>query len=413
MSSVGNDKLDKYDFLMGAVIGIFSGLMDAFFVGKPGDGMLTKWTDKKTEDLVIKFAEWKTGRSYTGVNAKQNAIQALEKITKHKIPYDQATTAATGGMVQHLSTINHHVKSLGHSPDLIGLCFSILDQFQNKSTFINDGRIIRVDGTGTGLEGTSFIPKVYAGTTNWFMHLMSYVAGSSGAKGRGSGLNIPFYEMFGFCDFGAFGQHRQTLATVMVQVFEQGYDLRHGIAMSIPVLTSHLLVMMAWSFKRKFYHNWEWRNCIPSDNYKSYRRMQLINSGAFCLVDGVDAYIRGKGNPVTVILHMNLMAWLRLVKLIIKEILLTYNKDYEDLYKEMVVINNLLEDELAKLKAYDYAAWQIENELLKDFNKLLDGKNDKEVGDLALDYIFESGAKVNYSNFNEFSNLFRNNQALF
>ena len=411
VSYVANDKLDKYDFLMSAVIGIFSGLMDVFFVGKPGDGMLTQWTDKKTEDLVIKFAEWQSGKSFTGENARQNAIQFLER--NAKIPYDHATTAATGGMVQNLYTKNHHLKSLGHSPDLIGLAFSILDQFQNTSTFLDNGKIIRIDGTGTSLEGTNFVSKVFSGSTNWFMHLMSDVAGSSGAKGRGSGLNIPFYEMFGFCDFGAFGQHRQTLATVMVQVFEKGYDLRHGIAMSIPVITSHLLVMMAWCFKRRFYHNWEWRSCIPSDDYKSYRRMQLINSGAFCLVDGVDAYIRGKGNPVAVVLHMNLMAWLRLVKLIIKEILLTYNKSYEDLHKEMIVINDLLESELAKLKSYDTVAWQEENEILRDFNKLIDGKDNKEIGDLALDYVFENGAKLNYSDFNEFSNLFTNNKALF
>ena len=254
MSTVANDKLDKYDYLMGAVIGIFSGLMDVFFVGKPGDSMLTNWTDKKTENLVIKFAEWKSGKSFIGENARHDAIQALEKITENKIPYDQATTAATDGMVKNLLPINHHVKSLGHSPDLIGLGFSILDQFQNKSSFIDNGKIIRVNGTGTELEGTSFIPKVYAGATNWFMHLMSDVSGSKSSKGRGSGLNIPFYEMFGLCDFGEFGQERQTFADVMVKVFENGYDLRHGIAMSIPVVTSHLLVMMAWSFKRKFYH---------------------------------------------------------------------------------------------------------------------------------------------------------------
>ena len=411
MVSWYEDKADKYDFLIGAFIGVFSGMLDIFFVDKPGDGILGKWTDQKTENLVIKFAEWKSGKSFTGENARQNAIQSLEKLAK--VPYDQATTSATGGAVKHLYTKNHHMKSLSHSPDLIGLCCAILDQFQMKSTFIDNGKIIRINSTGPELEGSNFVSKVYAGSTNWFMHLISDVAGSSGAKGRGSGLNCPFYGMFGLCDFGEFGQYRQTLATTMVKVFEQGYDLRHGAAMAIPVVTGNLMTMMAWSFKRKIYHNWAWRACMPSDNYKSYRHTQLVNNGAFCLVDGSHAYFKGSGNPVEVILRMNLIAWLRLVKLIIKEILLMYNKSYADLTNELEKINGVLNEELDKLKTYDYAAWQQENEILKDFNKLIDGKDDKEIGDLAMEYVFTYEVKRNYSNFDEFSELFRNNKNLF
>lgn len=40
---------------------------------------------------------------------------------------------------------------------------------------------------------------------------------------------MPFYNLFLLCDFGNFGQHRQTLAQIATQVFEQGYDLRHGV----------------------------------------------------------------------------------------------------------------------------------------------------------------------------------------
>ena len=43
-----------------------------------------------------------------------------------------------------MSASNHHLKSLGHSPDLIGLFFSVLDQFTGTSSFISNGRIIRV-----------------------------------------------------------------------------------------------------------------------------------------------------------------------------------------------------------------------------------------------------------------------------
>ena len=94
--------------------------------------------------------------------------------------------------------------------------------------------------------------------------------------------------------------------------------MRHGVAMAIPLLVGELLTMLCWSFKRRFYHKWDWKDCIPGDQYKTYRRCRLIHSSAFCMVDGAHAYFKGHGDPVEVVLHMNLFAWLRLVKLIIR-----------------------------------------------------------------------------------------------
>lgn len=404
--------LDRYDFLMSAVVGVFSGLLDVFFVGKPGDGMLGKWTDTKTNNLVMKFAKLKGYTSNGGGNDQQNAMQFLERT--YKVNYDQAKSIDTGYAVNHMTPKNHHLKSIGHNPDLIGLFFSILDQFQGKSSFLDNGKLIRIDSEFE-LEGGNFVAKVYAGAGNWFGHLMSDVAGSSGAAGagnRGSGIPIPFYGLFNLCNFGEFGQYKQPFSTIMTQVFEQGYDLRHGAAMAIPVLINNLLTMLSWSFKRKFYHNWEWRNCIPSDDYKSYRHMQLVSNGAFCMVDGVDAYIRGKGNPIAIILHMNLIAWLQLLKLIFKEIVKMYGRSYADIAKDLEIVEQALVVELNTLKSFDYSAWQEENERVADFNRRFDLADDTEIGDLAMEYCFISGAKLKYQNFDEFKTLVQNKKAL-
>ena len=76
------------------------------------------------------------------------------------------------------------------------------------------------------------------------------------------------------------------------------------------------------------------------------------------------------------------------------------------------MINQALEEELEKLRAIDYVAWQQENELTADFNKQLAEKNDLEIGDLAGNYVFSHGVKLNYSNFDEFDELFSTNQKL-
>ena len=196
---------------------------------------------------------------------------------------------------------------------------------------------------------------------------------------------------------------------------EKGYDYRHGLAMAIPVVTNDVMTMGSWCFKRKFYHKWEWKECIPSDEYKSFRRTRLISNGALCLVDGTHAYIKGHGNPIEVILRMNLFAWLNLVRLIIKELLIAYGRTYEDLINDLRIIEEALNNELSKLKSYDYQAWQTENNKNKEFNRalLLSGDNIDNVGNIVNDYIFSNNVNLNYKNFDEFENIFRNNGQLF
>lgn len=412
MSCAYEDSIDKYDFLMGAVAGVFSGLLDVFFVGVPGDSILGSWTDKKTGELVMKFAKFQGYSPKGGEHDLQNAVQFLERT--YKVNYDQAKSLDTDYMVDHMTMKNHHLKSIGHNPDLIGLCFSIMDQFQGKSSFMCNGKIIRID-SAYQLEGSNFVSKVYAGAGNWFGHIMSDIAGSSGAIGngnRGSGIPIPFYQMFNMCNIGEFGQYRQPLSTIMVQVFEKGYDLRHGLAMAIPVIIGDLLTMLSWSLKRRFYHKWEWKSCIPSDNYKSYRRMQLVNKAAFCLVDGVDAYLRGGGNPVATILRMNLIAWLQLVKLILKEIFKTYGRSYSDIRADLELLNKALDEELGYLKSFDYQSWQEENDKVKEMNQRFKLESLEGIGDLAVEYCYSNNVKLKFNNIDEFKHSVINKKAL-
>lgn len=412
------DGLDRYDFLMGAVTGVAAGLLDAYGVKKPGEGILGEITDKKIDNAVMYFAKkrgWKP-KSLQSNNVR-SAIGYLEdpqkymrdnKNISHQINYDQKTTIETGGKVDNLSYKNHHLKSLGHSPDFIGLIFSVLNQFTSTSSFISNGKIITIDSKSLELIGENFPAKVFCGCSNWFWHLMSDVAGSSGSTIRGAGIPIPFYNLFLMCDFGEIGKNHQSYATLFTKVFEYGYDLRHGVAMAIPVLVGELLTMLCWSFKRKFYHNWDWNECIPSDKYSSYRRCLLIHRSAFCMVDGAHAYFKGHGDPVEIILHMNLIAWLRLVQLIIKEILISYGRTYENVADDMALINKALQEELDNLKSIDYQQWQIENELVKDFNQQLkESSNEKMIGKLAGDYIFSHGG--NLKPYDEFKATFRKN----
>lgn len=315
-----HDKCDKYDYLLAVGCGAVAGLVDIFMVGSPASSCTQAWTDTQVDHAVMAFArkmEW-TPRAGNETNVA-SAIGFLEK--KFPVNYDQANGAAVGNLFA-MGTKNHHLKSLAHSPDIVGLFFSILNQFTSTSTFLNDGQLITIATNQFELHGHDFVSKLFCGVANWFGHIMSDVAGSSGASGRGSGVAIPFFEMFQLCDFGQFqaGQYRNTLATIATKVFQEGYDLRFGLTMSIPVVLCDLSIKLIWALKHYFYHKRPLTECIPTKRHDDLRLMLLLGSGTLCAMDGIDAAARSGGNAVLFFLHFNIIAWCRFAFLIIREV---------------------------------------------------------------------------------------------
>lgn len=336
------DKCDKYDYFIATFSGLATGFIDVFFVGAPGESVLGTFTDKQADNLVKQFAK------ITGWNPREenkdnvaSAIGFLEK--KFLVNYDQAHSVAAGGAL-NMAAKNHHYKSLGHSPDIVGLFFSILDQFQGRSSFLSDGELIRIQSDTQNLQlyGNNLPAKLFCGFVNWIGHILSDMAGSSGGRGsvsgRGSGAPIPFMELFQLCDFGELqvGKHRQTLATVMTQVFQEGYDLRFGVAMAIPVFVNELIIRALWVIKQRFYHKKDWKDCIPSQKYADLRMMLIVGHSTLCLMDGADAVIRSGGNAVYFILRLNIIGWVRLVILVFKELRIRYGNQVVPVLKKFL-----------------------------------------------------------------------------
>ena len=235
-----DDKCDKYDYLIAAACGAVGGLMDIFLVGAPGDSVLGKWSDSQVDNAVKGFAKLTGWNPRPGKeNSIASAIGHLEK--KFPVNYDQRHTADVGGSFS-MSAKDHHFKSLAHSPDIIGLFFSIVNQFTSTASFVSNGQLITIDTETFELQGGNFVAKLFCAVANWIGHIMSDAAGSSGSRGgmgRGSGVVMPFYELFGFCNFGKFniGQDKQTLAELADRAFKEGFDLRFGIAQAIPAFS--------------------------------------------------------------------------------------------------------------------------------------------------------------------------------
>ena len=183
---------DKTDYILSACSGALCGGIDVFLVGKPGESPIGEITDmwfaNRTEDFA-RLCGW------TGDKGNlSSAIRHLEK--KFKIPYDQNGIGDIAKELLDLTPTNHHFKSLGHNPTILGLFFSILNQFTNTSHFVSEGELItfsKFDG-GFHLEGKDLPSKLFCGFTNWFGHLISDMSGSSSSKGRGMGIPSPFWS---------------------------------------------------------------------------------------------------------------------------------------------------------------------------------------------------------------------------
>lgn len=299
---------DKVDYILAASSGALCGLIDIFLVGKPGGspiGDLTdKWFEERTKDFA-KLCKWDDTKDAS----LKSALTYLEK--KFKIPYDQRGAGDAASFVFDLNPGNHHFKSLGHNPTLLGLFFSILDQFRNTSHFISGGELISLreaDGRFE-LRGNNAPSKLFCAFVNWFGHLISDMSGSSSSKGRGMGIPSPIWSWTN--DIIAIKKALRLSTTefdtslneLALQIFKEGYDARFQTAQAIPVFINEMIVRVFYCVRRAIRYfsvtqkadrsfKLMWKACEPFSN-TTVKRMLTVAHGTFCLVDIEDATIRG------------------------------------------------------------------------------------------------------------------------
>ena len=210
-----------------------------------------------------------------------------------------------------MTPTNHHFKSLGHNPTILGLFFSILNQFTNTSHFVSEGELItfsKFDGD-FHLEGKDLPSKLFCGFTNWFGHLISDMSGSSSSKGRGMGIPSPFWSWTN--DIIAIkkklnlpvGEFDKSINELALDIYKQGYDARFRAAQAIPVFINELLVRFIYSIRRlvRYFSMTKkddrsfsllWKSCEPFSN-ATIKRMLTVAHGTFCVIDAGDAIARG------------------------------------------------------------------------------------------------------------------------
>lgn len=318
---------DKYDYILSASSGALCGIIDVFLVGKPGESPLGDITDEWFANRTIDFAKL---CGYQGEkDSLSSAVSYLEQ--KFKIPYDQSVGGGVFRELINLTPSNHHFKSLGHNPTLLGLFFSILNQFTNTSDFISDGELISLnDSDGKfELKGNNIPGKLFCGIANWIGHLISDMSGSSSSKGRGMGIPSPIWSWSNNViaikrklNIPA-SEFDKSVNELALKLFEKGYDSRFQTTQAIPVFINEMVVRLFYSIRRliKYYTSTPkenrngkllWKTCEPFSN-ATVKRMLTVAHGAFCLIDIGDASIRaistggGTFNAVEFFMRLNII----------------------------------------------------------------------------------------------------------
>lgn len=389
---------DKVDYALAVSAGAMCGIIDIFLVGKPGKSPLgditDKWFENRTKDFA-KLCGWNGSNSNSS-----SAIRYLEE--KFKVPYDQRGAGDAGQFINNLNPKNHHFKSLAHNPSLLGLFFSILDQFTNQSHFVTGGELISLQRADDSfeLQGKNIPSKLFSGITNWIGHLVSDVSGSSGSKGRGMGIPSPLWTWTN--DVIAIkkklnipvSKFDQSVNNLALEIFNQGYDARFQATQALPVIINELVVRFFYSIRRlvKYFSetrkedyslkkSWEdysfkelWRECEPFSNV-TVKRMLTVAHGTFCLIDLGDATARGFASApgfrlVEFVLRVNIVGVGRFTISLYGEIKrgASNNKNERILYKsdrERIIVKNYIEGLEILSDEYDDTSLKT---LIKDFS---------------------------------------------
>lgn len=176
--------LDKWDYTISAASGMLTAALDILFVKELNIATARETGEKDVEELVKKMAKKK---GYKG-DSVSGAIAKLEKA--FPLPSDKLTSDFGGGL-------QHHLRDFVHHPTLLGLIFSILSQFTGYGfgTDTDGNFIIRKLPDDSGI-GATVPEKIVNGTLTWAFHLISDMAGSSGALNGGTGIPGPLLAFF-------------------------------------------------------------------------------------------------------------------------------------------------------------------------------------------------------------------------
>ena len=338
------NQADALDYTVAIGSGILAGIIDSFFVGDFSLSDGKKWGNEQLEKIVKKLGK------------NDNVYEAKKNLEKFHIPSDTSKVWNKKNITPH----THRIDDLAHHTSLVGLISSITTQFTEISYFQNRfGENLCLDITDKGLIGNNLSEKIFAGTVNWFYHLVSDMTKSEGNIGYGMGIPGPILSLAKELSMLP-GINKTKLPQIIDYFYVKGFDLRTELGVlqqlgkqAIPVILNEVLIRVFYFFSRliKEYEEKEnfkdidWKNVLPYKN-RTLTRMLTISSGTFLAFDLLDAGIRSGGNWGTFVLRVNFVNIGRFTVSCYNEYKMErekekIKKDILDLYSQQLSLNNI------------------------------------------------------------------------
>lgn len=335
---------DGLDYTLAVASGILTGIYDYFTVGEFSLKGANEFGQKEVEEKILKAAAdkaRKNGDNLGRVDTLDKAVSYLED--KYKIAADTVLNPFGGGRQHHLRDFSHHF-----SPT--GLFFSLLTQFTGKvyGTDVTGRFIVApLDEKGMLLIGKTFKEKITFGVINWYFHMLSDIAGSSGTikdGGTGTGLpgpimsllkkfaTLPSIKLLNFNQPNKDGNKELSVwvsklfnGTLFAERDAEGkiikdtvvpFDYRtelgikhHAKKQAVPVIMNECVVR-AFYFIRRLYtelrdnniksytdlKNINWKKTFPYNN-RTITRMLTIATGTFTAINFTGAAINAARKP--------------------------------------------------------------------------------------------------------------------
>ncbi len=338
------NQADALDYTVAIGSGILAGIIDSFFVGDFSLSDGKKWGNEQLEKIVKKLGK------------NDNVYEAKKNLEKFHIPSDTSKVWNKKNITPH----THRIDDLAHHTSLVGLISSITTQFTEISYFQNRfGENLCLDITDKGLIGNNLSEKIFAGTVNWFYHLVSDMTKSEGNIGYGMGIPGPILSLAKELSMLP-GINKTKLPQIIDYFYVKGFDLRTELGVlqqlgkqAIPVILNEVLIRVFYFFSRLIkeykekenFKDIDWKNVLPYKN-RTLTRMLTISSGTFLAFDLLDAGIRSGGNWGTFVLRVNFVNVGRFTVSCYNEYKMErekekIKKDILDLYNQQLSLNNI------------------------------------------------------------------------
>ncbi len=288
--------LDRWDYAIAGGCGLFAAMLDLLCVRAPGvptvswskgvDGIFNRVVQEAFNHVLTPELSKELGRLNTIGGADSSTVAQL-----------------LGAPSGTLNPMNHRLRALSHDP-VLGLLFGVLDMRRGTCTVIENGAL-KIYPTTQGALDSGFFGLL----GRLLGHLLSDVNASTPRGNRGMGLPAPFMGLFRM--FDGLPTRASDLGKQVEYMYVKGYDSRHFIVTSIPVLIMEVLMRVLYAVKQAKHTPCSLGEALvdtlPGMMNPRFRMMLAMAYGTMAAVNAGKVYVTND------ILNLNYAAWLGLI----------------------------------------------------------------------------------------------------